>query len=201
MTNSNPQTLREVAQLASDRNGGARGRELGRIAEKQGLTLSYTTVDRILTGKYLSRPGHKTLEALAALSGVPLEDVYRAAGVPVPLAPLAEQLPDGADTLSPEQRMVVLGAIRQFAELNRALAEARQKAGEGDAEQPAPKTSEPSGSAPDNVRRLPARPPAPAAENEELLQAGRTSKGNPPANAPDESTGEESQDDGGSEPR
>lgn len=201
MTNSNPQTLREVAQLASDRNGGARGRELGRIAEKRGLTLSYTTVDRILSGKYLSRPGHKTLEALAVLSGVELRDVYQAAGVPVPLAPLAEQLPEGADTLSPEQRMVVLGAIRQFAELNRALAEARQKAGEGDAKQPAPMNPEPDGSAPNNVRRLPERSRESGRQEEELLQAGRSSEGNPPANAPDETTGQGSQDDGDDEPR
>lgn len=138
MTNSSPQTLREVAQLASDRNGGARGRELGRIAEKRGLTLSYTTVDRILTGKYLSRPGPKTLEALAALSGLPRDSVYQAAGVPVPLAPLADQLPEGADSLSPEQRMVVLSAIRQFAELNRALQEARHEEVVGSGQQPAP---------------------------------------------------------------
>lgn len=179
MTNSSPHTLREVAQLASDRNGGARGRELGRLAEKRGLTLSYTTVDRILTGKYLSRPGVKTLEALSALSGVALEDVYRAAGLPVPLAPLADQLPDGADSLSPEQRLVVLGTIRQFAELNRALQAARHKAGEGDAEQPAPKTQEAPASA--QVTPLYPTPPAEVLERE----AARPVDGNPPAHAPD----------------
>ncbi|GAA3217879.1 hypothetical protein ACFP63_08870 [Oerskovia jenensis] len=148
MTNDEPQTLREVAQLASDRNGGARGRELGRIAEAAGLTLSYTTVDRILSGKYFSRPAGKTLEALATLSGVPLERVHEVAGVPLPLAPLAEQLPPDADSLSPEQRSVVLGAIRQFAELNRALESARQVTEVvGNAEHPAPMNDAPKMSA------------------------------------------------------
>jgi len=81
---SKPKTLTEIAQAASDNNGGARGRQLGRIAERKGLTLSYTTVDKILSGTYTSRPSRKTLEALAhrletELAGADTQDTYRLA--------------------------------------------------------------------------------------------------------------------------
>ena len=87
---STPMTLLEIAQAASDNNGGARGRQLGRVAERKGLTLSYTTVDKILAGTYTSRPPRKTLEVLAQLSGVPVEKVYEAAGELPPQARLAD---------------------------------------------------------------------------------------------------------------
>jgi len=114
-----PKTLKDVAQAASDNNGGAGGRQLGRIAEKAGLALSYTTVDKILAGTYTSRPGKKTLEALAQLSGIPLALVYEAAQMELPQARLADQLPPEADTLTPEQRKIVIDLARLFVKQNR----------------------------------------------------------------------------------
>lgn len=118
MSKDDPQTLREVAQAASDRHEGARGRALGRAAEAAGLTLSYTTVDKILEGTYKSRPKSATLDALAHLSGFTREQVYAAAGEPMPLKPLRDELPPDADHLTGAQRRVVLDAIRLFAQQN-----------------------------------------------------------------------------------
>jgi hypothetical protein len=131
MTDDAPLTLREVAIEASRRAGGLQGRALDREAKRRGLTLSYTTVDRIIAGTYTSRPKSVTLEALAELSGIPLARVYDAAGLPMPLSPLAAALPPDADLLSAEQRRVVIDVVRQFAKQNRELDEARraQRAG------------------------------------------------------------------------
>ncbi|MGN7250096.1 hypothetical protein [Arthrobacter sp. SAFR-014] len=118
---STPMTLTEIAQAASDNNGGARGRQLGRIAERKGLTLSYTTVDKILAGTYTSRPSRRTLEALAQLSGVPVEKVYAAAQEAPPQARFADQLPPGVDALTPEQRKVIIDIIRVFLKDNRTI--------------------------------------------------------------------------------
>ncbi|MDQ0756125.1 hypothetical protein [Arthrobacter sp. B3I4] len=118
---STPKTLKEIAQAASDNNGGARGRQLGRIAERKGLTLSYTTVDKIIAGTYTSRPSRKTLEALSRLSGVPVAQVYEAANEVPPQARLADQLPPDVDTLSPEQRKVIIDIARVFLKENRTI--------------------------------------------------------------------------------
>lgn len=118
---SRPKTLREIALAASDNNEGARGRQLGRIAEQAGLTLSYTTVDKILAGTYTSRPSRKTLEALATLSGVPVAEVYEAAQEALPQARLAEQLPPDVDSLTPEQRKVIIDIARVFLKENRTI--------------------------------------------------------------------------------
>lgn len=139
--NDDRRSLRDIAELASERHGGARGRALDRVAKKAGLTLSYTTVDRILAGNYTSEPRQETLVALAALSGVDLVEVYRAAGMPYPLARLADQLPPDADLLSGAQREAVIAVVRQFAAANRALHLAER--GEGH-DRPAPTTPPPS---------------------------------------------------------
>lgn len=117
-----PKTLKDVAQAASDNNGGAGGRQLGRIAEKAGLTIAYTTIDKILAGTYTSRPGRKTLEALAKLSDLPLAVVYEAAQMEPPQARLADQLPPEVDSLTIEQRKIVIDLARLFIKQNRELA-------------------------------------------------------------------------------
>lgn len=73
--------------------------------------------------------------------------------------------------------------------LNAALMDIRYLPREvvGSAQQPAPKKPEPSGSAPNNVTRLYPTPPA------EVLDVEAALLGDPDA-APDETTGEESQD-------
>lgn len=126
MTHSK-RTLQDVARLAADRNGGKGGRALQRLAEGKGLTLSYATVDRILAGKYESRPQRNTIEALAELSGLPLDVVYEAAGVPLPMAPFSEQVPDGADRLTVDQRRVVLDVIRGFVRDNDRMADLERR--------------------------------------------------------------------------
>ncbi|MFE7605732.1 hypothetical protein ACFU1Q_11280 [Brachybacterium paraconglomeratum] len=120
-------TLQDVARAAAEKNGGKGGRGLKRLAEAKGLTLSYTTVDRILQGKYESTPQRQTIEALAVLAEMPLEDAYEAAGVPLPGASLAEQLPDGSDNLSTHQRRVVLDVIRGFIRDNDRMADLEQE--------------------------------------------------------------------------
>lgn len=138
MTKDENLTLRDVALAATSRHGVKGGRALGRVAEKLELDLSYTTVDKILAGKYTSQPGRDTLDALVALSGRSREEVYRAAGEPLPLAPFSEALPPDADLLEPDQRQAVLDIIRQLARSNRALYEARRaEAGEGRDKRPA----------------------------------------------------------------
>ncbi|MET1083598.1 MAG: hypothetical protein ABWY12_11190 [Burkholderiales bacterium] len=127
MNNDKPLTLKDVALAASDKNKGARGRELGRIAKGRGLKLTYTTVDHMLEGRYKSKPGRSTLDALAVLSELPREQVYAAAGVPLPLKPLAEDLPPDADLLTGPQRRVVIDTVRLFAQQNRALHESEAR--------------------------------------------------------------------------
>lgn len=143
--NDNELTLRRIAELASERHDGAKGRALGRIAEQRGLDLSYTTVDKILTGKYRSTPKPATLDALALLAGVEREDVYRAAGVPMPMAPFAEQLPPDADLLTPLQRDAVLAVVRQFTQVNKALYSAQEAGGGEDAQRSSSMNSDDSG--------------------------------------------------------
>lgn len=122
-----PLTLRDVALRASQRAGGLQGRALDREAKRRGLTLSYTTVDKIIAGTYNSRPTSKTLEALAALAEIPLAQVYEAARLPIPSKRLADQLPPDADLLDEAQRRVVIDVVRAFAGQNRELDAARRR--------------------------------------------------------------------------
>jgi len=141
-----PQTLRDVAIEASRRVGGLQGRALDREAKRRGLTLSYTTVDKIIAGTYNSRPSTRTLEALAELSRIPLEQVYAAARLPMPSRRLADQLPPEADLLDESQRRVVIDVVRVFAAQNRELHKARTDLKElmGNAQHPAPIATHPS---------------------------------------------------------
>src|SRR4051812_19190757 len=93
-----PSTLREVAQLASRRHGAKGGRALAREADKLGFKATHTTIDNLLQGRYSSRPSDDTLNMLAALAGMNAEDVFTIAEKPLPLGPLADVLPEGADS-------------------------------------------------------------------------------------------------------
>lgn len=121
MNNDRPRSLQDVALIASDKNGGKRGRGLGREMKNHGLVASYTTIDKIIAGTYKSRPGKDLLDGLAILSGVARELVYEVAKEPLPLKPLAEDLPADADLLNASQRKVVIDAVRLFAQQNREL--------------------------------------------------------------------------------
>lgn len=149
-------SLRQIAQMASDNNGGAKGRELDRIAKSKGLTLSYTTVNKIIAGTYTSRPGIKTVEALATLAGVPMAEAYSAAGLEAPQASLAEQLPPDADTLTPDQRRVVIDLTRVFIKQNRLVHELRQEVVEHeDRSAPITRTGESPVSAKNHLKAVP----------------------------------------------
>lgn len=158
---TNDLTLREVAQSILDENQ-VSGRQLSELARKRGLTLSYTTINRLAAGDYTSHPSDKTLTALAMMSRYSVEQVYAAAGAPVPLKPLAEDLPPDADTLTPEQRDTVLSVVRQFAKANRALAQLeRQEQRHGTPQEGTPNTQA-AGSAAHNEHNdvMPAPPTA-----------------------------------------
>lgn len=128
-----PQTLQDLARLASERHDGKRGRALGRIAAKHGLTLTYTTFDNIYSGKYMSTPKRETVDALAVLASVPKETAYKVAGLPLPQAPFAEQLPPDVDTLDADQRRVLIEMARVLVKQNRQIHNL-EKAGEGNAD-------------------------------------------------------------------
>lgn len=118
MSNDEPQTLKDVAQAALDNNRGMSGRQLDAEAKRRKLKIVYTTINHMAAGTYKSKPGRETLVALAELSGYTLEQVYRAARLPMPLKPFRDDLPEDADHLTGTQRRVVLDAIRQFAQQN-----------------------------------------------------------------------------------
>ncbi|MCQ9367981.1 hypothetical protein NQ036_06945 [Brevibacterium sp. 91QC2O2] len=121
-------TLQELAQLASDENGGKRGRALQTEADRRGLRLSYTTVDKILNGKYTSTPRRETIEALATLAGVPAEVAFAAAGVPTPTRPVVDELPPDIDIISDDQRHVLVSLARVFVKQTKELHELRNHA-------------------------------------------------------------------------
>lgn len=123
-------TLQDLARLASERHDGKRGRALGREAAKHGLTLTYTTFDNILSGKYMSTPKRETVDALAVLASVPKETAYRVAGLPLPQAPFAEQLPPDVDTLDADQRRVLIDMARVLVKQNRQIHDL-ERAGDG----------------------------------------------------------------------
>lgn len=161
-----PQTLQDLARLASERHDGKRGRALGRIAAKHGLTLTYTTFDNIYSGKYMSTPKRETVDALAYLAGVTKEKAYAAAGLPLPLSPFAEQLPPDVDTLDADQRRVLIEMARVLVKQNRQIHDL-ERAGDGDGNATpnrqagvSPATSDSTG---DNVHEL-FTPPPPADE-------------------------------------
>jgi hypothetical protein len=143
MSNDDPQTLKDVAQAALDNNRGMSGRSLDVEAKRRGLSIVYTTINHMVAGTYKSTPGRKTLEALAELSGYSVEQVYRAAKVPMPMRPLAEDLPPDSDLLTGPQRRVVIDTVRLFAQQNRALheSEARAKGGQADGNTSAKKSA------------------------------------------------------------
>ena len=109
------ETLTDLMKLAAKRHD-ASGRRLAELAVANGLDITYTTINHILAGTYRSRPGPRTLAAIAFLAGVEPARVYRAAGIPQPGRPFAEELPPGADYLTPRQRAAVIEVIRAMIE-------------------------------------------------------------------------------------
>ncbi|WP_353107920.1 hypothetical protein [Gordonia sp. (in: high G+C Gram-positive bacteria)] len=74
-----PSTLAELIDTAAQRHDGASGRRLADIAQRDGFTLSHGTINRLRRGDK-GTVSRATIEALAHLSGVSIEDALRAAG-------------------------------------------------------------------------------------------------------------------------
>jgi hypothetical protein len=111
-----PQTLQELAQLVIDHQGTS-ARQIAAKAEKEGLKLTYTTLNQMRNGTYKSDPREDTLRALAKLAGVSNAVAFAAAGKNIPGLPLADELPPGSDNLSPRSRKVVVDMLRVLIDL------------------------------------------------------------------------------------
>lgn len=92
-------------------------RQLAFKAHEAGFKVTYTTLHQIRSGKYKSIPGEQTLRAIAYLAGVEETVAFTAAGQPVPGPPLADELPPGADNLSPKSRKAVVDMVRVLVDL------------------------------------------------------------------------------------
>lgn len=163
-------------------------REVSARAKAQGHSLSQQNISRIRSEPVVNLVA-KQARGLAAGLQVPVSVVVDAALKSMgftPTSPLGvtpEEAVLRDESLGARDRRVVSAVLRE-------LRRAEEGDGDGNA---APMNPEPDGSAPNNVRRLPERPRESDRPEDELLQAGRSSTGNPPANAPDGSTGEGSQ--------
>ncbi len=95
------------------------GRQLALKAQGAGYPLTHTVVNQILAGRYTSQLRSDRLRGLAWLAGVSERTAFAAAGLPAPGQPLADELPDGVDNLSPRARKAVLELIRVLVEAER----------------------------------------------------------------------------------
>lgn len=127
MSNDGPLDLKGVAQAAFDNHPGISSRDLEMLAKQRGHKIVHSTLTKMQRGAYFSRPSKETLEALAFLADLPLDDVYEAAGRPMPERSLAEDLPPEADLLDGAQRRAVIEIVRQLALQNRRLADLQLK--------------------------------------------------------------------------
>lgn len=127
MSTSQNESLRDIALIAQQRHDGVGGRQMQRIAERAGKTMSPTTFDRIVAGIYRSKPQAKTLEALAFLAGLSEERVYEAAGRKYVAAKFADQLPPDVDELDQDQREALIYAARAFLKTNREIERLRNE--------------------------------------------------------------------------
>jgi hypothetical protein len=98
-----------------------------RIADQAGKSMSQTTFDRMLSGKYRSRPKEQTLDALAYLAGVPVKRAYDAAGRKYTSSKFADQLPPDVDELDEDQREALIFAARAFLKTNREIERLRHE--------------------------------------------------------------------------
>lgn len=109
-------TLRELVELAVTRHATS-VRQLSFLAQKADFRVVSTTLNQIRNGTYKSVPTDDTIKAIAWLAGVSEAVAFMAAGQAVPGPPLADELPPGADNLSPKSRKVVLDMVRVLVDL------------------------------------------------------------------------------------
>lgn len=94
----------------------ASGRRLAEMAQKEGFALASTTFNHIRAGRYKSTPTDETIRAIGWLAGVGDEVAFAAAGRKAPGLPLADELPPGADRLSPKARKTIIDLTRVLIE-------------------------------------------------------------------------------------
>lgn len=107
-------TLKDLLEQAKLDRDARSGRALAKIASDHGHQVHATQVNHILAGTYRSRPSRQLLEAISWLAQVDLEEVYSAAGLPLPGPSFANELPPDVDRLAPHQRQAVITLIRAF---------------------------------------------------------------------------------------
>lgn len=113
-------------------------RQLGFLAQDAGFKVVGTTLSHIRAGRYKSVPSEDTIRAIAYLAGVDESVAFAAAGQQVPGPPLADELPPGADLLSPKSRKAVVDMVRVLVDL-----EAGNNAERTEAEQDTPRQLKP----------------------------------------------------------
>ena len=110
------ETLKGLIEMAIERHQTS-ARQLAFKAQEAGFKIVYTTINQIRNGIYKSKPSEVTLKAIAYLAGVEESVAFAAAGQPVPGPPLADELPPGADNLSPKSRKAVVEMVRVLVDL------------------------------------------------------------------------------------
>lgn len=114
--NDAPTTLRQLVEQAAQKHD-ASGRQLSNLAKAQGFSVSYTILHRIKNGTYQAKPSTDTIRAIAWLAGVSERAAFTAAGQEVPGPPLGDELPPGADHLTPKARKAVVEFMRVLIDL------------------------------------------------------------------------------------
>lgn len=112
-----PQSLRELVESAASRLQ-TPGCQLASLGQKEGFTLTTTTVSAIRQGTYKSVPTNETLRAIAWLPGVKDEVSFMSAGQPVPGPPFAEELPPGVDNHPAKARKAAIDMLRVLVDMN-----------------------------------------------------------------------------------
>ena len=110
-------TLRELIEQAVTKRD-ASVRRLTQLAQDKGYKVNHTTIGQLRNGSYkYDAPSTDTIRAIAYLAGVDESVAFTAAGQPVPGPPLADELPPGADNLSPKSRKAVVDMVRVLVDL------------------------------------------------------------------------------------
>lgn len=117
-------SLAEVVDLAFERTGATSARRLATYAKEHNHVITATTLNAIRAGTYPAKPRPRTLEALAYLSGRSLNEVRKAADLPVRIRrSFADQLPPDVDELRPESREALLSMARVMLDMQRRSSE------------------------------------------------------------------------------
>lgn len=180
--------MSKLSELLVAAQGGRGVRDIAAAAHERGHLLSPGTVSKYLNGRH-GRPDEQTLAAFSDALGLDIQELRRAAGVPIgepePYVP-----PKEADRLSAAQRQALDGLIQAIVDGG--------EVGGGDAASMTKPSPEGGSGRSGSVTRLRRAPEVEHDEDGvEIAPAARRGKA---AHEPDDVTGEESQDDGGDEP-